>query len=280
MAQTPAGRIFRYALTRKANPLPDSPENVLRLFHAAVDEIEAELVGHFQTAKRSGADPSNARDMTRGMSWLFQFLLEFLLLTTADARDFPNLVRYTHYLKQYDSVVMTKAVSEMHFLRVKIEAELLKTDEDRSFAQFVPRLRLLEGVGSLACLPGDVKLLAARFREFNHGRLCAEFDRLVSGSAALEEEYEDRIENSLRYYRLMDLRADAMARNTIARMCEFGVLSCVLLTGGFHRDRIAATLASLGIGYTGIFPLITKPTTGPETDEYFRQLSSQKLDPQ
>ena len=106
-------------------------------------------------------------------------------------------------------------------------------------------------------------------------RICNLCSSLLQEFEAVEDQYEDRFEDSLRYYSLMTERGNAMARNTIGRMRDRGFETAIMVTGGYHRTTIAVNLARFRVPHTMISPMILRATSNQEMDDYFNRLAGQ-----
>ncbi len=273
MRRTPLERLLHYGLRRGAGESVKSVggNGVMELFQRSFDLAEAELMAALA-----------AQEQGPQVLWkLYSTLIEFTPLFNVELGSFPNVVRYAHYLSRFLLIDMTTTITEFDNLRLRIISKLAATEADRRHARLIERLGYLQKLCGLVCLPDDARWLQSRLTEMSHTKLSADLQLHLPGSllvqefAAVEGEYEDRFEDSLKYYSLMTERGNAMARNTLGRMRDRGFETAIMVTGGYHRATIAANFERFRVPHTMILPVIQRATSDQEMEDYFNRLANQ-----
>jgi hypothetical protein len=248
MRHTPLGRVLLPGMRNAAAP-DRAPTELLSLFERSYQSISGELTGLI-------AEQSTSR---KAMARLFNFLMELMTLLDIGQERFPNLVRYAHSTNRWTGAQGFLLIDEIFGLKGRIQAALTRNDADRVHASLSERLRLLLSACRLMLTRREVKQLQGMAGEMSHRRLLEDLRSLLPDGAALrelrdlEEDYAARFEDTMLYYNVQDLRADAMVANTLARIRESGQNSAILVTGGFHEETISAGFARNRVSHTVVF---------------------------
>ena len=255
MRRTALGRLLLPTLKSQQQKglRPTAPADLLALFEDSFEILKEEIA---EALKGQGKDHvATAR--------VFNLLMEFMALLNIEPEHFPNLILYAHYLNRLLAAQVFAVPNELNALRIRILSKLSQQDMDRLHASLLERLSLLTEAFQLKLTRHNVKRLQTLAEEqvVSHEQLCADLARFFQNNARLNElkeletEYTDRFDDAMRFYNLQDLRADEMVDNTRKRMRDLKQETAILVTGGFHQNTIAASLARHRISHTVVFPV-------------------------
>jgi hypothetical protein len=252
MRRTPFGRLLLLALKSQLQKgrRPTAPADLLALFEESFEILKEDLADSLKG--RGEGHAATAR--------IFNLVMEFMALLNIEPERFPNLILYAHYLNRLLGAQVFAVPNELNALRLRILYKLSHQDLDRLHASLLERLSLLTQAFQLKVTRRDVKRLQTLAQEVSHEQLCADLSLFFQNNPRLNElkdletEYTDRFDDAMLFYNLQDLRADEMVANTLKRMRELKQKTAILVTGGFHQNTVATSLARQRISHTVVFP--------------------------
>ncbi len=180
--------------------------------------------------------------------------------------DYSQLSRYLQYVTDRPVVDSLALSHELSRLVGAARAALAATPESRQLQTIAEAVDLLEKFAAFRLTPEEYQRLTALDLEhapdawiaFLGGQL------LAHGLPVRSLEDVARLKPIVppleRFYHIATQRDDALVANTLAKLTDSGEHLAVLITGGFHSDRITRALRAQGLGVAVIAPKITQPT--------------------
>ena len=180
--------------------------------------------------------------------------------------DYPKLSRYLQYVTDPQAVDSLALSQELSRLVGAVRVALATTPEGRQLQTIAEALDLLEKFADFRLTPEEYQRLTALDLEhapdawiaFLSGQL------LAHGLPVRSLEDVARLKPIVpplqRFYHIATQRDDALVANTLAKLTDSGEGLAVLITGGFHSDRITRALRDRGLGVVVIAPTIAHAT--------------------
>ncbi|NQT21891.1 MAG: preprotein translocase subunit SecA, partial [Candidatus Omnitrophica bacterium] len=191
------------------------------------------------------------------------------LVKLADANSilsegYGELIRFTEYIRMYESVDIVSIFSEIDALEGIIKQELFRNDRERDLDKLLGVAYLLRDLfqsklnttsyASLKSFVTDIR--KSEFIDFikeNYKR----HNLVHEGSFDIAAMFEN-IPDALEFYRLAEERNQAMFANTLKRMRENGQKVAALVTGGFHSEGLTDLFKEKKLSYLVVVPKFDK----------------------
>ncbi|MBI4433068.1 MAG: hypothetical protein HY592_06300, partial [Candidatus Omnitrophica bacterium] len=267
--------LFRQA-SERGLPLSDYPHlkalNKLKALESQIDFQEAtrqaesamaflspqdqkELMGKKQ------AEPLNSfKDQTQKA---FFALLEEKINSRA---DYPQLVRYFHYLKKARSIDLQKILLEQKSLENRIYESLAVDSDEAMLIKASRNAQTLKKLLKLTLTPDEFAAYRAEAKDFDIQRLTGFLNKKImdlkqfyEDVVFLESGYEDVVQKCESFYELTYHRDQKFIENALRKM-ESGQTVSILITGGYHSPNLKHLLKRQNISYIVFTPQILHET--------------------
>jgi len=180
-----------------------------------------------------------------------------------DIDTYPSFSYYTTYLKNRDLLNTAQLLHEIDYLIELLRVTLVPNLKYRDLVIMEIKLQFIEKAFSHNLTPVDYK----RFCSLHFQGIAATWFNLLKENlpgCSLEIEYnimtelEEKIPNIKQEYDIAQLREDAMIQNIISKLADTGEKTAILITGGYHTQRIAEGLKKCDIGLLVVRPKISQ----------------------
>lgn len=259
LSETPAGLLIKYSCSEGK---PESAGDLLSHFYAACRAVTgrlAELAPRSQEEARQSLGFGSYRDHAT----FFRLLVELRTLFQIPAEEIHNVIKAAQYYWWFNQSDIAQHLFEVERLYDAIIDRLASESERRYF-----RLRrTVEKVAQLLTMRvtnADLDEIDREHGSLRHEELCAALGKWIHGSVALRrfkslgKAYSSRLEAAKSWYRHQKKRQIAMADITLGRMADGGESQAILVTGGFHKEVVAARLIDRGLSCWIFTPVIRR----------------------
>ncbi|MCK5218167.1 hypothetical protein KAR10_01515, partial [bacterium] len=197
-----------------------------------------------------------------------------------DLSPCPNLARFLSLDQKYfsEEINPDQLFRELDALDTVIRGSLYTSDLQIELDDLYRRLDIIEKLLNISATPGDLQEFLDRranfavrvFVEFIH-RQDKTREYNLDPEVYVLDEYLNEVD---KFYRLADERSIHFAANLLKKMDRFDEKLAIMITGGFHTDKILQELEAKGISYVSIKPcLIRRDIINP----YFSLLQNKKM---
>jgi hypothetical protein len=177
-----------------------------------------------------------------------------------------ELVRYQRYLESVEALDPAALDAALDTLEEDLYAGLARS-RDARVTRFVDRhTRLLESAYRLRLTPEEVRRLGTELLRVRPVSWQAEVnDRLIEQGRvedilAYEPEFASRLTAVRNFYRLAALRDRVFVRRSDEVLTASGERAALVVTGGYHTDRLTELFAKRGYSVAVFTPYVTEET--------------------
>ena len=239
---------------------------------AAVSSEQTEAIGRLAERMESAeldALIARAREMKAGTLAKAGFYADFSQTAVSHGIDlsrYPNLSRYLAYLEERAGLESSGVSGELARLAQQLRVSLTASPESRHLRAVIEELALVEACLQLRLTAEEALRLASMqtddlsFRWARTLKSMAQRHGLSVGSFEGLEALQQALPAFLRFYEIARRRDETLAANAIEKLRISGERLAVLITGGFHSDRITDALHAQGFGVVEVAPRIDHPT--------------------
>ncbi|MDD5438904.1 MAG: hypothetical protein PHS37_01805, partial [Candidatus Omnitrophica bacterium] len=211
----------------------------------------------------------------------YGYLFKKARFTGTDFSTLPNLVRYSEYLKKYNSIDKHDLFEEIKKLEASLVRALAGNNDQTALYSIENDLSIVKNMLLVSLTKDDFDYYTdntgnfdgVRFLDFiNQQAPLHDIPVLVSGDIGQLDTYRKNME---KFYTCSLKRDDAFIANIGKNLNDEHEAVTILVTGGFHTGNISKLFKDQGYSYIEILPDFEN------TDEacpYFRLLSGEKDD--
>lgn len=181
-----------------------------------------------------------------------------------NVQAFPELTKLLNYISVYQTLVQDKVISEAESLEKLIFAQLIDNADEQMLYDISEFTRILSKLEHFH-LSETMYNQYLRYRESlsfsTIQRFLTEKSRTYDEQIACEDGFaviEHHLQNFEEFYKVAQLRENAMIQNMTDLMDKNNEDKVILITGGFHKNGICDILRKRNIAYTLINPSTTK----------------------
>ncbi|MDD5217822.1 MAG: hypothetical protein PHS88_06935, partial [Candidatus Omnitrophica bacterium] len=196
------------------------------------------------------------------------------------AKDYPNftLVLAT---QNGNSAELSKRLKAMNYKDLlqevdRLENEFanrsLKTATEKDLFRHYKVLKLLEKLNALEMTPVEYESVSGLLKQFDTRAVAKSIAALTHKPIVLSRQWEENIQNAIRFYETAKLRDQAIAKQLDAFAHAKQEKTAVLVFGGFHANAIKQILKEKQLTYIVVTPKMTD--TDPKQKEYYARLMS------
>jgi hypothetical protein len=192
-----------------------------------------------------------------------QFLLQTARAQGVDTDAYSNLRQYAASQQAlfFAEVDPDQLFQEIDQLDRRLREALYDQDSQRRLDELGRRLDLIEKMINISALPAELAEFRERPESFRI-RSFLDFLNEHRGAPSPEPDAElatldQYVETAARFYQVADQRSQAFVKNTLARMDQHRTRVTVLITGGFHTEKILQELQARNISYVSLKPRLT-----------------------
>ena len=239
---------------------------------AAVSSEQTEVIGRLAERMEPvelDALIARAREMKAGTLAKASYYADFSQTAVSHGIDlsrYPNLSRYLTYLNDRAALNSSRVSEELARLAQQLRVSLAASPESRQLRAVIEELALVEACLQLRLTAEEALRLASMqtddlsFRWARTLKSMAQRHGLSVGSFEGLEALQQALPAFLRFYEIARRRDETLAANAIEKLRISGERLAVLITGGFHSDRITDALHAQGFGVVEVAPRIDHPT--------------------
>ena len=239
---------------------------------AAVSSEQTEVIGRLAERMEPvelDALIARAREMKAGTLAKASYYADFSQTAVSHGIDlsrYPNLSRYLTYLNDRAALNSSRVSEELARLAQQLRVSLTASPESRHLRAVIEELALVEACLQLRLTAEEALRLASMqtddlsFRWARTLKSMAQRHGLSVGSFEGLEALQQALPAFLRFYEIARRRDETLAANAIEKLRISGERLAVLITGGFHSDRITDALHAQGFGVVEVAPRIDHPT--------------------
>ena len=183
-----------------------------------------------------------------------------------DWSAYPNLSRYLTYLEERAAVNTAGVAEELPHLAQQLRGSLATDTDSQQLLALADEVEVVTGCAQLRLTSEEAQRLASLRTEDLASRWArtlntlAERHGLPTGSFEGLEALQRALPAFRRFYEVARRRDEALAANAIDKVRASGERIAVLITGGFHSDRITRALRDQGFGVVLVAPRVDHPT--------------------
>ncbi|MBN1596560.1 hypothetical protein JW933_11600, partial [candidate division FCPU426 bacterium] len=178
---------------------------------------------------------------------------------------YPQLLAYVANFQNRlpAGVEFEPLLDESQSLEQALRAQLYTDQGQKDLDAWKQRLEVMEKLLNISVTPEELAAFRADPAAFQvepvlaFYRRCGGKDDIMPEANTLNE----ALAQVLRFYALADQRSRAFVENTLARMSEQRNHCAVLITGGFHTEKVLADLKNRNISYISLVPRISRADT-------------------
>ncbi|MBI5124104.1 MAG: hypothetical protein HZA72_01640 [Candidatus Omnitrophica bacterium] len=200
---------------------------------------------------------------------------------SVDLAHFPNLVKYSAYLKKYESIDKAALLKEISGLEEKLMRTYARTDDERRLHHLDRILSITKNIFNTQLVKSEFDYYNSRKEDFESDNF-TRFFRKVSplyGVKYVEDPDMGRLDlyrpQMEKFYNYSLKRDDAFLKNVESELEAKGGRTAVFVTGGFHSENLSRLFAEKGYSYIEVLPIFD---SGRAENPYFRLLAGQETD--
>ncbi|MFH0764030.1 MAG: hypothetical protein V1927_03410 [Candidatus Omnitrophota bacterium] len=206
----------------------------------------------------------------------YGYLFKKAKIANADFRGMPNLVKYSQYLKTYESIDKSALLKEMEDVEALVADRLAGTIDQRKIRRLDKDLTILKAIFNTSLIKEDFDYYSAHKDDFDVKNFTGFFIRKgpVYGLKFTPDEklnsldtYRNEME---KFYEYSFKRDDAFLKNIEAKLASDKKNVAILVTGGFHSANLFKLFKDKGYSYAKIMP---KFKADQDDNPYFNLLA-------
>ncbi|MCK5218823.1 hypothetical protein KAR10_04840, partial [bacterium] len=176
-----------------------------------------------------------------------------------------------------EAVDSDKLYKEIDALDLRLRARLYTTPEQEELDVLAHRLDILEKLLNISAAPEEL----AEYRANPEAFKVKQYIDYIARHTAREEfslsnevyALDRYLEDVKAFYQVADIRSLAFVDNTLAQMDKHNTKISMLITGGFHAEKVLAELKRRGVSYLSVKPRLKHQDI---VNPYFSLLRNQR----
>jgi len=207
----------------------------------------------------------------------YGYLVHKALCIGLDIKEYPNLDKYKSYVSAYEGIDKIKLFEEIEYLEEALRDKISDTPEQKTLFRLSKTFEIMKKILNVQLTKQHYKYYVEHKRDFDIHNFTSFINKntyLYKIDAKLDEEinllngYVREIE---KFYGYTFERDKAFLKNL--KFGENDKRTMVLITGGFHTERLCELMKERNIPYVSIIPKLQ----GSDENEspYFRLLSGE-----
>ena len=197
---------------------------------------------------------------------LFNILIKFCDTNGIQIAQYPEIKKYTAYLKRSKQIDMAHVDSEINALTNNIRDKIIQNEQQQSLTKLDLILKTLKTITQLKASSYDLKFYSENKQWFltNLKSILDEsssfsYPLSVTKQANTLVEKMRRFEN---FYACVFKRDTILVTNTIREMKSNKINMSILITGGFHSEGIEKELSKQGVSVISVRPNLLDAASG------------------
>ncbi|GEM_PF-5671946 len=181
--------------------------------------------------------------------------------------DYPNLMRYLHYLKGAHRLSSRQIVSEKEALESAVFAVLAAAPDEQRLLAIARAQEVLRKLLDLTLTTDEFDEMKRDRASYDATAAAGFLNRKIMDLGShyedalfLETRYDGALSQAVEFYELTLARDEAFVSNLTAKMDETGESCGILVTGGFHTPHLKELLRERRISYLVVTPQVLKET--------------------
>ncbi|MDP8298582.1 MAG: Glu/Leu/Phe/Val dehydrogenase dimerization domain-containing protein [Candidatus Tantalella remota] len=213
-----------------------------------------------------------------------RWLLDFAGTRWVETSAFTELCKFSKYATEYRKLDVIGLSRELDGAEKELLKRSFSSDKEKELYRLIRILELVKSLFNIELSREDLSALT-RYLEM----VSAEEYTGYSREDDLSEERLDGIfaeaKQALEFYRLAEIRNQAMIENTVKAMREEGRQVAALISGGHHAEGLTGIMKEKGLSYLVLMPRVTGDKSRPyvavltkKTGPYKELISSGEYD--
>jgi len=196
-----------------------------------------------------------------------------------DLKKYPNLLKYTDYMKSHERIDTNELFKEADLLKIQLEQATIENDEQKKIYALSRVLNILYNCFNLKLIPDDFTYYKEHKDDFPIAQwkpfLKEEMKKynLKQGLPPSVAIIDDNIPTLIEFYDLASRRDEIFIKKANELMKEKKQKIAVLIAGGFHTPNLIKMLKEESISYIIIAPKTTEETD-PDQYRYIMEYKS------
>ncbi len=202
-----------------------------------------------------------------------------------DLSVYPNLVRFLSLKQNFFSaqVDSDQLFQELDKLDASIRQQLYSSDRQRKLDELYTRLDIIERLLNISVSQEELQAFRAQREKYTIREFIDFINQAAEGSHARPTEeiildpemyvLDDYLNKVEEFYLLADERSIHFVDNLVRKMDQLDEKLAVMISGGFHADKVLEELEKRNISYVSLKPRLTRQDV---VNPYFSLLQDRK----
>ncbi|MFT7636318.1 MAG: isopentenyldiphosphate isomerase, partial [Candidatus Omnitrophota bacterium] len=196
------------------------------------------------------------------------------LLAQLNIDSYPELKKYSRYLKQVKKFDAKQVMSELAALDSEVLYSLARTQDEQSLWLLSDNLKLLTNLIDFKLQSEDYTQIISRKDVFDITKIAGFMNQKIlelkdyqEKALFLKNDFKDIIKSAQKFYELTLTRDQAFIQNAIKKIEADDNEASIMITGGYHTPNLKKQLKAQNMSFISLTPTVTHETNRPLYEE-------------